>query len=70
CVGYAPSKNRRCQNAIAVANRHEVQKRIRALPKHFGNSVGLRHELSVIASKALCKHDHQEQTGDMAEQWS
>ncbi|KJX96421.1 hypothetical protein TI39_contig628g00002 [Zymoseptoria brevis] len=70
CVGYAPSKNRRCQNAIAVANRHEVQKRIRALPQHFGNSIGLRHELSVIASKALCKHDHQGQTDDIAEQWS
>jgi hypothetical protein len=69
CVGHAPSKNRRCQNSIAVSNSQEAERRLFALPSHSGDSVAIRQQLLQIASLSLCKRNHQDQAREIARQW-
>ena len=72
CVGYAPSKHRRCQNPIALHNRTAASALLRTLSLSHGTSTGLqiRHTLLEIAGYLLCRHyHHQDQASLVAAEW-
>ena len=70
CVGYATSKGRRCRNPIACANRQEASKVLLEMSRLDPQSQRLDEKLEELASRLLCKRNHQNQGADMKRQWS
>jgi hypothetical protein len=69
CVGYAPSKHRRCQNPIAVHNRTAASALLQTISHGTCTELQIRHTLSQIAGCLLCRRDHQSQVSTVAAQW-
>ena len=69
CIGYAPSKGRRCRNPIACANRQDSAKILLEISKLDPQSQRVDDELEDLASRLLCRRWHQDQALDMKRQW-
>lgn len=69
CVGHAPSKGRRCRNAIACVNRQEGAKILLQMSRLDPHSQRLDDKLSELASRLLCRRWHQNQVADMKRKW-
>ena len=69
CIGYAPSKGRRCHNPIACANRHEAANILREMSMLDPHSKRLDKRLEELASRLLCRRWHQNQATDMKTLW-
>ncbi|KAF2186408.1 hypothetical protein K469DRAFT_707069 [Zopfia rhizophila CBS 207.26] len=69
CVGWAPSKGRKCHNAIARENIIKMVILLRKISSRQPNADALRSTLSRLAGYALCKRHNQNQALDMVEQW-
>lgn len=69
CVGYAPSKGRRCRNAIACVNRQEAAKLLLQMSRLDPHSPRLDDKLDELASRLLCRRWHQNQAADMKRKW-
>lgn len=70
CVGYAPSKKRRCRNPIAAHNQSASEYIIRILPDIYEDEQKLRIKLHKLAGLALCRgKNHQDQACTMADCW-
>jgi hypothetical protein len=69
CVGYAPSKHRRCQNPIAWANRVCAQKILETLSRERPSVSRMRDYLEEVAECLLCVRYHRNQKYDVVEQW-
>lgn len=70
CVGYAPSKGRRCHNPIAAANRQEASKLLAKLSKLDPSSSRIGSILESLAPRLLCKRYHQNQADSISEKWN
>lgn len=69
CVGHAPSKGRRCRNAIACVNRQEGAKILLQMSRLDPRSQRLDDKLYELASRLLCRRWHQGQVADMKRKW-
>lgn len=69
CVGYAPSKGRRCQNRIAAANVGSGQRLAKTVPNLVFDTKHLESTLYDMASCMLCRAYHQGQAQDMVNKW-
>ncbi len=70
CVGYAPSKGRRCRNAIAAANCHEASKLLTQMSRLDPSSSRLDDMLETLAPRLLCRRWHQNQAHSITEKWN
>lgn len=70
CVGWAPSKGRRCHNSIAAANRQEAAKLLSRISKLDPSSSRIEDLLDSLAPRLLCKRHHQNQACDFTEKWN
>lgn len=69
CVGYAPSKGRRCHNAIACVNRQEAAKILLQMSRLDPQSQRIDDKLEELASRLLCRRWHQNQAAEMKRKW-
>jgi hypothetical protein len=69
CVGYAPSKRRRCQNPIARENRDFVYALLELLALMSPNSSEFADLLRQVAYRSLCRRYHQNQADSVVRQW-
>ena len=69
CVGYAPSRGRRCQNPIAQHNRSCVYSTLESLAYRSPDSPLVLYELRRIAGLALCRAYHQGQVQSVVAGW-
>ena len=69
CIGYAPSKGRRCHNPIACANRQEAANILREMSTLDPHSKRLDKRLEQLAPRLLCRRWHQNQAADMKTLW-
>jgi hypothetical protein len=70
CVGYAPSRGRRCQNPISEANRTAIIAVLNDLATEYPSTRRMRADLWKIAEMGLCKRNHQNQVDNVVEKWS
>lgn len=69
CVGFAPSKSRRCQCLIAKANQDIAESIVRSLPGLLGDHAALQCQLRELATRALCVQWHREQAHKVSRDW-
>jgi hypothetical protein len=69
CVGYAPSKRRRCQNVIAGCNQTVVFAILHTLALLSPSSSKIGQMLPEIASLSLCRRYHQNQADSVVAKW-
>lgn len=73
CVGWAPSKGRRCWNPIAYHNRVAAKQMLRDLsfvePSKVAASEQQTQKLNTIAYYSLCRSYHQDQANKMVTKW-
>ncbi|QIW95262.1 hypothetical protein AMS68_000780 [Peltaster fructicola] len=69
CVGTAPSRGRRCRNAIAAGNILKGKDLIREIPDLVTKPKELRSTLLQIATCLLCKQLHQSQAREISRGW-
>ncbi len=69
CVGYAPSKGRRCHMRINQGNREFVLEKLENLAYIPPRNASVTKELKIIARTALCLNFHRDQVDDVHEQW-
>ena len=69
CYGWAPSKNRQCQNPIALANRQEAQHLLRKISRLDLTSTNLNACLRELAHRILCQRNHQGQAAGVVRGW-
>ena len=69
CIGYAPSKGRRCHNPIASANRQEAANILREMSMLDPHSESLDKRLEGLAPRLLCRRWHQNQASNMKTLW-
>ena len=70
CVGYAHSKNRRCQNPISAANRETATERLDQMSKMDISSPQISDHLKPLGRLLLCKlSQHQDQILNVVENW-
>lgn len=69
CIGYAPSKGRRCRNPIAYDNRQESTMILHKMSRLDPQSRRVDNKLEELASRLLCRRWHQGQAADMKRQW-
>jgi hypothetical protein len=65
CVGYAPTKNKRCGWKMRDSS---VVEELKDISKKLSSSVPTRTELIGVATNALCHH-HKDQATNMAKNW-
>lgn len=70
CVGYAPSKGRRCHNPIAAANRQEASELLTRMSRIDPSSSRLDSKLEALAPRLLCRRWHQNQAESITEKWN
>lgn len=71
CVGYAPSKHRRCRNPIARAGRDFVYELLELLAL-ISTSTRSSHEFAILLQEAACRSlcwRHDNQVASVVEQW-
>ena len=69
CVGYAPSKGRRCQKTAAQHNSAAAAVLLRSLDQETHTAQELRDVLHEIAERLLCRSFHQNQADHVATRW-
>ncbi|RFU23677.1 hypothetical protein B7463_g12662, partial [Scytalidium lignicola] len=69
CIGYAPTKKRRCQNHTTPCNRPFIMRTLDELSKLPLDSPLVKSKLEAIASPMLCIRDHQDQKAVVLEEW-
>ena len=69
CVGYAPSKGRRCRNQIAAVNHEEARKMLERISRMDMVAADLEEDFEEIASLLSCRRWHQNQAAAMASKW-
>ncbi|KAH6664489.1 putative reticulocyte-binding protein 2 like protein a [Halenospora varia] len=69
CVGYAPSRGRRCRNPIRADNRALITRTLDEIAYLPPNSPAVMSRLRGIAGPALCVRYHQGQAETVVMQW-
>lgn len=69
CMGFAPSKGRRCRNPIACANRQEAARILLEMSRLHPQSQRVDCLLEELASRLLCRRWHQDQAAGITRQW-
>lgn len=69
CFGYAPSQRRRCHNPIAMANRQAAITLLRQMSELDASSASVTFMLQSLASRILCKRNHQSQAPCLVQHW-
>lgn len=69
CMGFAPSKGRRCRNPIACANRQGAAKILLEMSGLHPQSQRVDCLLEELASRLLCRRWHQDQAAGITRQW-
>lgn len=69
CVGYAPTRRRRCQNPIAGCNQTAVFAILHSLALLSPSSGKIGQVLPEIASLSLCRRYHQNQADSVVAKW-
>ncbi|KAF2469080.1 uncharacterized protein BDR25DRAFT_343888, partial [Lindgomyces ingoldianus] len=71
CVGWAPSKGRKCHNIVAGHNLREMDDLLRKLSisQPDADSRSIRDMLKQLAIVGLCVRNHRDQAGNMYETW-
>lgn len=72
CFGYAPSKGRRCHNPIAIANRQNAIALLYQMSRDGTSSANMQYMeymLQSLASRILCKRNHQNQAPYLVDRW-
>ncbi|KAF2247484.1 hypothetical protein BU26DRAFT_520627 [Trematosphaeria pertusa] len=70
CVGYAPSKGRKCRNIIAGHNLSKANTILHDMARQQPDPEALRSKLWRLAQHHLCIRWHQNQARDMVEKWT
>ncbi|PGH17159.1 hypothetical protein AJ79_01297 [Helicocarpus griseus UAMH5409] len=69
CVGWAPSKGRRCHNPIARHNRSYASALLEQGTNEYLHGEDISHILEELAPRVLCKRFHQNQGSRMVGLW-
>lgn len=69
CVGWAPSKGRKCGNRIAAANQRKASNILCRMGSLDVTTADVRIHLEELAPRMLCKRYHQDQASEMVSQW-
>ncbi|KAH6707913.1 hypothetical protein BKA61DRAFT_558559 [Leptodontidium sp. MPI-SDFR-AT-0119] len=69
CVGYAPSKGRRCRIAINKYNRQTITNTLNEISYLHPSDPNVVSRLRGVAGAALCVRRHQGQASDILSQW-
>lgn len=69
CMGFAPSKGRKCRNPIACANRQGAAKLLLEMSGLHPQSQRVDCLLEELASRLLCRRWHQDQAAGITRQW-
>jgi hypothetical protein len=69
CVGFAPSKGRKCRMSI-LHNAYRVETLLNDLAAQHPDPEELRPKLRRLAEHGLCYQFHQYQVNDMVNQWT
>lgn len=69
CVGYAPSKRRRCQNAIAYRNIRAAKAVMSRLMRPGVDGDDMKEMLYNLAEYTLCRGNHQSQATEVSDRW-
>jgi hypothetical protein len=70
CVGFAPSRRRKCQAIIRCTNANMVGKIIDEISRQRPDPILLRPWLLRLAAHGLCVRFHQDQADAMVERWT
>lgn len=68
CVGWAPSRGRRCQNRIAMQNKTAATMLLKDMSYQDPNRA-TEANLELVAGYGLCRNYHQPQKQDMVNKW-
>lgn len=69
CIGFAPSKGRRCMIAVSASNFELADRSLKSLSKLEPTSKDVKHKLPKIARSLLSERYHQEQDDDIVSKW-
>lgn len=72
CVGYAPSKGRRCRNRIANPDKIATKRILDSLPEFVDSTNALEAQLRIVVPMAICKNrecKHQDQADSIVGRW-
>ena len=69
CVGEAKTCGRRCRNPIAAHNLNDAFVEMQALGKRHPRSRETREAVRLLASRMLCRKNHQYQVPEVASAW-
>ena len=69
CIGYAPSKRRRCQNPIRQDNRELIMRTLSEIAYLHPDSPAVLSRLRAIVGPALCVRYHQNQAETVVAGW-
>ena len=69
CVGYAPSKRRKCQNPIAAAKRAWASEILDRVENKDVVTTSVKRDLEELAPRLLCQRYHQGQASTMVNGW-
>ncbi|KAF2124453.1 hypothetical protein P153DRAFT_301855, partial [Dothidotthia symphoricarpi CBS 119687] len=70
CIGYAPSKRRKCLNPISYANSQALNSLVEKIANQQPDPVLLRPILEQMAVHGLCQRNHKPQVHEMMEKWA
>lgn len=70
CVGYAPSRGRRCRNPINMGNRSSAFHLLGELSYIDVSTTNIDAKLRQLARLTLCLRYHQDQEHEMVRQWN
>jgi hypothetical protein len=74
CVGYAPSKRRRCENGISGFNETCARPILKRLSRQYPSRSGMKDDLKQLAQCLLCRkypaYHYQSQVDDMIKKWN
>ncbi|KAL8791887.1 MAG: hypothetical protein Q9195_005549 [Heterodermia aff. obscurata] len=70
CYGWAPSKNRKCHNPIAISNRQRAERLLSTMSiLHPSTQLSWENVLEELAHLLLCRRNHQDQAAGVVRQW-
>jgi hypothetical protein len=69
CIGYAPSRGRKCRNIIAGHNLFKADTLLKSIAQEDPDADVLRSKLRRLAEYLLCVRWHQPQARDMVDKW-
>lgn len=69
CVGYAPSKGRRCHNPTNAQGRRSAMQILEKATSNLRAGICIRIQLHELAPNVLCRHYHQPQAPELVSCW-